>query len=50
MGFGGGAPSPAMHVMQSSPFVQCVVKAGRTPAVCGVPTGSCRGRMEAGIV
>lgn len=32
-----------MRVMQSSPFVQCMVKVGRAPAVCGVPAGSCQG-------
>lgn len=41
-GYGGGVRS-AMRVMQSSPFVQCMVKIGRAPAVCGVTTGSCQG-------
>lgn len=43
VGFGGGARGPTMCVMQSSPFVRCMVKVGRAPAVCGVPTGSCQG-------
>ena len=54
VGFSGEARRPAMHMMQSSPFVQCMVKVSRAPAVCGVPTGSCQGMcvgarpMEAG--
>lgn len=43
VGFGGGARRPTMRVMQSSPFVQRMVKVGCAPAVCGVPTGSCQG-------
>ena len=54
VGFGGGARRPTERVMQSSPFVRCMVKVGRAPAVCGVPAGSCQGMcvgahwMEAG--
>lgn len=39
VGFGGGARSPMMCVMQS-PCVQCMVKVGCAPAVCGSSTGS----------
>lgn len=42
VGFGGGARSPMMCVMQSSPCVQCMVKVGCAPAVCGASTGSCQ--------
>ena len=54
VGFDGGVRSPTERMMQSSPCVRCMVKVGRAPAVCGVPTGSCQGMcvgarwMEAG--
>lgn len=54
VGFSREARRLAIHVMQSSPFVQCMVKVGHAPALCGVPTRSCQGMcvgaqpMEAG--
>lgn len=38
-GFVGGWFMWKKHVMQSSPFVQCMSKEGHAPAVCGLSTG-----------